>query len=557
MDNFFRCKFISSLEKCFLDDDYDSKPVLESASMLKNERYSLCIAYLKSDEGKFSKETITASVTSSIAADIVVYKVGSVPVELAVDKMSCDDNYIRYTPGLYPDLLTEIDDETSLFIAPNYLNALWVTIEPNEDTCAGDFSIDITFRDTQNDMIVRQSMPIKIIDAMLPEQNFTVTQWLYTDCLANYYNVEAFSDRHFEICENFIKTAVKYGINQILTPVLTPPLDTKEGTERLTTQLVGITVDGEKYGFEFTLLDRWIDICERQNVKIYEISHLFTQWGAKHAPKVMATVNGSYKRIFGWETDAESEDYVKFLQGFLSAITSHMRARGIARERVVFHISDEPSLDNLPKYKKVKEQIADAIEGYEVYDAISNYEFYKQGVMKHPIPANNEMEDFIEHNVPDLWTYYCCGQNVDVSNRFMAMSSTRNRVIVTGFYKYNIVGFLQWGYNFYNNLLSTKAIDPYRITDGEYFAPAGDAFSVYPAADGTAALSLRLVVFYDALQDLRALKLCESLYSREYVMNLLEGDLDYEITFKKYPHDAEYLLNLRAKVNAAIAEAKN
>lgn len=556
MDNFFRCKFISSLEKCFLDEDYDNKPVLESASMLKNERYSFCIAYSKSDKANFSKETVTASVTSSIAADIIVYKIGSVPVELAVNKDACDGNFLRYTPGLYPDLLTQIDDESPLFVAPNYLHSLWVTIEPNEDTCAGDFSIDITFRDTGNDMIARESMPIKIIDAVLPPQDFTVTQWLYTDCLANYYNVEAFSDRHFEICENFIETAVKYGINQILTPVFTPPLDTKEGTERLTTQLVGVNVEDGNYGFDFTLLDRWIDICERQNVKIYEICHLFTQWGANHAPKIMATENGTYKRIFGWETDAESEEYVKFLQCFLAALTSHFRARGIAKERVVFHISDEPSIDNLPKYKKVKEQIADAIEGYEIYDAISNYEFYKQGIMKHPIPANNEMEDFIEHNVPNLWTYYCCAQGVDVSNRFIAMSSTRNRAIVTGFYKYNIVGFLHWGYNFYNNLLSTKAIDPYRVTDGEYFGPAGDAFSVYPAADGTAALSLRLIVFYDALQDLRALKLCESLYSREYVMNLLEGELDYEITFKKYPLEADYLLNLRSKVNAAIGAAK-
>ena len=51
---------------------------------------------------------------------------------------------------------------------------------------------------------------------------------------------------------------------------------------------------------------------------------------------------------------------------------------------------------------------------------------------------------------------------------------------------------------------------------------------------------------------MRALKLCESLYGKEYVMELIEGDLKNEITFENYPHEAEYILNLRHKVNNAI-----
>jgi 2-hydroxy-3-keto-5-methylthiopentenyl-1-phosphate phosphatase len=94
------------------------------------------------------------------------------------------------------------------------------------------------------------------------------------------------------------------------------------------------------------------------------------------------------------------------------------------------------------------------------------------------------------------------------------------------------------------------------VTDGDYFAPAGDAFSVYPAPDGTAFESLRILVFHDGIQDITALKLCEKLCGREYVMNLLEEGIE-PITFKEYPQSEEFLLNLREKINQSIKKAIN
>ena len=66
--------------------------------------------------------------------------------------------------------------------------------------------------------------------------------------------------------------------------------------------------------------------------------------------------------------------------------------------------------------------------------------------------------------------------------------------------------------------------------------------------------SLRQAVFYDGLQDLRALQLCESLYGRDYTVALLEKDID-PITFTVYPHSDSYLPELRSRLNAAIKAA--
>jgi len=42
--------------------------------------------------------------------------------------------------------------------------------------------------------------------------------------------------------------------------------------------------DGDIYRFDFTKLDKWIDLCETHGIQYLEMAHLFTQWGARCAP---------------------------------------------------------------------------------------------------------------------------------------------------------------------------------------------------------------------------------------------------------------------------------
>ena len=135
------------------------------------------------------------------------------------------------------------------------------------------------------------------------------------------------------------------------------------------------------------------------------------------------------------------------------------------------------------------------------------------------------------------------------------MPSYRNRVLGLQLYKFRCDGFLQWGYNFYFERHSLAPVDPFLINDANYFVPAGDAFSVYPAPDGSPWESIRLLVFYDGIQDMRAYSLCEQLYGKDYVMGIIEEEIE-PITFKSYPLNGEYLLKVRERINRAIAEHK-
>lgn len=552
-----KLKIISSLEKCFLNEKAEQKQEFKKATCLKNELFHFEICYQASD--KNSTGYAYLSVESEIADYVRVCRIEPVPVQLAARPWS-DEVFISKQPGLYPDALQPLEANKRLAVPVN-LRSLMVEVDPKGEVKAGVYPITFCFdfAHTYTNEIKGQykvTFNLEIIDAFLPEQELKFTQWFYCDSLKSYYRTGTFDDRHFEIIENFAKTAVKYGVNTLLTPIFTPPLDTYIGGERETMQLVGVNRDNAIYTFDFTLLGKWVDMCNRIGIKYFEISHFFTQWGAKAAPKIMATVDGEYKKLFGWKTDAVSKEYVEFLRAFIPAFLEYMKSLDGADKRCRFHLSDEPNEKQLEGYLSAKAIVEPLLHGYPIMDALSGFDFYSSGAVKHPVVSTLHIDKFIENNVTELWAYYCVSEDTqNVSNRFIAMPSFRNRILGTQLYKYNISGFLHWGYNFYFNQFSYASVNPFMNTDGEYFSPAGDTFSVYPGPDGIPWESIRLLVFYDGIQDMRAYRLCEQLYGKDYVMGVIEDEIN-PITFRDYPLNAEYLLNVREKINRAIAEYK-
>ena len=545
-------KIVSSLENCFLDNHLEDFQSITKITALKNERISFQFICELTDDVN-SRYFLAPTIEGELAKYATIRDVRNVPVTLPTFPGMFDDNYLRTTPGLYPDVLIPSPYGKKVFLLNGQLKTLWIEIDlrnVSDEIKAGESKLSICLAGDVSGY-AQAEINVEIIDALLPEQELKLTQWFHCDGLAQYYHCEVWSERHWEIIENFAKTAVSNGINMLLTPLFTPSLDTYEGGERLTTQLIDVVKNGDAYTFGFDRLDRWIDMCDRVGIKYFEISHFFTQWGAKHAPKVMATVDGEYKKIFGWETDAAEPAYTAFLRTFISAFLEHMKARGDDK-RCHFHISDEPSADFLPSYQAAKDSVADLLEDYIIMDALSSYEFYKQGVVKTPIPCNDHIRPFLDSKVPGLWTYYCCGQWKDVSNRFIAMPSYRNRSIGMQMYKYDIVGFLQWGYNYYNTWLSYGKLDPMGDVNGFDWVPAGDTCSVYPDVDGNALESLRIIVFHQALQDIRAMKLAESFVGKEKVVEAIETAFGASIEFDVCARSTKQMQAVRDAVNEII-----
>lgn len=537
-------KLLSAMKKVFLHQEpHETELFLQG---FRNEVITFQAAYTLREP--ITRMYVDLCIDSPIREYIHVRQVEHVPVRYPAP-LDSDDYYLSKEPGLYPDLLREIGPHT-LRARHGQWDSIWIEIDPKAQLAAGNYPITVRLT-AEDGTSVEKTQVITILDAELPAQKLIHTKWLHYDCLAEYYHHDVFSEEHWRVIQNFIQKAVSGGINMILTPIHTPPLDTRVGGERLTTQLVDVYVEKGFYRFEMDKLRRWIRICKECGVAYYEMAHLYTQWGAKHAPKIVATVDGKVEKIFGWETDATGDAYRAFLNAYIPAVRNVLKEEGVDHCSF-WHISDEPSADHLEDYRAAKEQVTPLLEDCYIMDALSSYDFYQHGVVDHPVVSSNHIEKFIEERVPDLWTYYCCSQYKKVSNTFIAMPSDRTRILGVQLFKYQIKGFLQWGFNFYNAQYSDHRINPYLCTDGDGFVPAGDTFQVYPGEDGQPLESIRMAVTRDAMQDLRALELLESLTSHQKVTALIDKGLKNEITFSEYPHCEEYLTELRLKVNESI-----
>ena len=533
----FKTGQVSSLQRVFLDGRCDLTEH-NCDSVLKGERYSYQIAYKSSE--KFFAEIV---IDSPLSQFITVRSVGNVPSELPVYESDCEFCE-RNEPGLFPDVLFPIENNCVLIKRQNYY-ALWITVDLPKDTDAGDYEIKIKLK-KDGETISENIFGLHVINAVLPEQKLIYTQWFHSDSIANYYKIPVFCEKFWALVESFIKAAVHTGVNMLLTPVFTPPLDTEIGGERLTVQLVDVKLENGKYSFGFDRFIRWVRLAQKCGIKYFEISHLFSQWGAKYTPKIVAEVNGRQERIFGWETSADSIEYAEFLSAFIPQLIKVIRSLGIEKS-TFFHISDEPNEDQIESYSMAKRTVAPLLEDFPIIDALSDYSFYESGIINNPIPCTNDIESFIEKGFPHPWTYYCCGQGGKLSNRFFGMPLSTTRIIGFQLFKYGIEGFLQWGFNFYNSQYSLRSIDPFAVTDADSAFPSGDSFTVYPGKSG-AIESVRSEVFFQALQDMRALTLLCDRIGKKRTIAAVEADFGI-ITFFDYPRGTEKMLNLRKSVN--------
>ena len=202
-------KIISSLEKIY-DSDKMPETTLERFSLLKNEKKSFQLAVEITEDSSAKLNFVTD------VKGLRVYTVEHVKSDLPMSKKGAD-NYYRFSEsGYYPDLLLPVEGEIKF---KKGITSLWIEVDAalNE---AGEHKIELQIFDKA------LSVDVEIINAELDFKDFIYTCWFHTDCLMSYYKFDVFSDEYWRVTANFLRTAREYGMNCVLTPIFTPPLDT-------------------------------------------------------------------------------------------------------------------------------------------------------------------------------------------------------------------------------------------------------------------------------------------------------------------------------------------
>ncbi len=561
-------KIVSSQYKNIIgrrNDSLDSRTI-DCGSMLKNDSFSFQALYRSKDK--------IMPVNLSAVSDLPMgaWRVDTVAV-VATRSVPGSRAYESDAPGLYPDILMprpaapdkrkiktvwgpdliREDTEVLLNASNEFYQSVWFTVNPDGKVLdAGEYKVKITLTDAYDPVTVlgEEIITISVIDNSLPEQTAYYTNWFHVDCVCDMFGVKPYSNAFYQFFDEHVKNMVAHRQNTLLLPSFTPPLDTAIDEERMNVQLTDVEKTAEGWSFGFEKMRRFVRHAKKQGIKIFEHSHLFSQWGAEHAPNIY---DKSGKRLFGFDTDAAGEEYVGFIRSYLTEFLKFAREEKIEKN-VIFHISDEPSTEqHLKSYRKAHDLVADLLGGNLICDAMSDIVYYTEGLVDHPIFHVGHMSDEITERCPTFWLYYTGGET-DTSSRNIANTAAATRVLGVQMYKYNALGFLQWAYNYYYDQLSFGFGSP-TSTPGIYKLYPGTSYLCYPIfARGkqTIVPSVREKLMAEAMDDLRALKLLESKVGRESTLALCEKHLG-KIDTHTIP-TGETLRLLREEVNKMIAD---
>lgn len=228
-----------------------------------------------------------------------------------------DEDILTDEPGLMPDILELLEESGGMLRLSDRPASVLLSLDTPLNAAPGDYEIRaerVYFEPGTPEILHTETsvLTLHILSAALPAQSVHFTQWFHVDSIAEAYHVPVYSEAHWELIGKYMQMARYLGIDTILTPMLTPSLDTLIGGERLCVQLVQIEKHGERYAFDFSRAARYIDLAHENGIRRFEIAHLYSQWGMTSAPNIYVRVDGREEHLFGWHTPAQSEAYQAF-----------------------------------------------------------------------------------------------------------------------------------------------------------------------------------------------------------------------------------------------------
>ena len=174
---------ISSLDKVFLDTKINTLEPLYSASTYRNTTFSFQIAMTETACDAAHRRFVGISLDGIEQSAVTLRTVELIPSNMPAYPTRYDTEYVRTTPGLYPDLLQPLQMEGRVPCVMGQTRTVWVDI----DTSAlPDGKNDIKVNVIDGEATYTLTLALNVIPASLPEVDFPVTQWFHYDCLASY-----------------------------------------------------------------------------------------------------------------------------------------------------------------------------------------------------------------------------------------------------------------------------------------------------------------------------------------------------------------------------------
>lgn len=397
-------------------------------------------------------------------------------------------NSVDFDSTLVADVLDHLTP--SLMIPANSAQGGWISIRVPQQVKAGRYTGTVTVKN--GDVALSElKLTINVKNHTLPvpsEWAFHLDLWQNPYAVARYYDVEPFSEKHFDLMRPLMKLYADAGGKVITASIMHKPWNgqTYDAFESMVTWLK--KADGTWY-FDYTVFDRWVEFMMSVGVRKQISCFSMVPWRLSF--QYFDQASNSFKYLNAKPGEVA---YEEFWMTMLKSFARHLREKGWFD---ITHIAmdERPMKDmqeTLAVIRKADKDFKVSLAGTyhaELADELDDYCI----TITERFPAETIHS---RRAAGKVTTYYtCCTE--PRPNTFTFSQPAEAEWLAWHSAKENLDGYLRWA-------LNSWVKNP--LQDSRFTAwAAGDTYLIYPDARSSVRME-RLIEGIQAFEKVRILK---------------------------------------------------
>ena len=368
---------------------------------------------------------------------------------------------------------------------------------------------------------------VQVKDIVLPEPgDYTMFLdiWQHNCNIARKAGVPSWSDRHFAIIEEYLKTLANLGADTATVVVAEIPwsgqrcfLNKETPANLFEYSMIRVHRNSDKsFVYDYSVLDRYVELCFQYGIdKKIDVFGLLNNWVSVNDGFCNFTNTPEAIRIRYRMPDGSCKYMKKAadIENYIKALYQHFREKGwLEKVRIV---ADEPG--DPEKLMKSIRMIRCLAPEFPYKVAFGRKSFFDQFadeidefclILTGLTQAAEAWKQIIREDKKHSFTcYVCCIPEYPNTYLSSNLLETRYLAIMADYFR--LAGFLYWGYTAWPS-------DP--VKDIRYSSfPAGDTNFVYPGGDMHPLLTLRYMALRRAIEDYELLAMLRKTQHLEIV----------------------------------------
>ena len=511
---------VDPLQKVFPESNYFA-PMDAHADVARGEHASFqFVVRANTDIENLKISVDTPKNADGELSDVRSGFVGFVKVGRANPEPSTD----AYQPmsGFFPDPIIYEDSRDVTF---GTTQPIWITVKIPGDCKTGLYKgrVEITGELGGQSVSKSKAFEIEVFKPVIENTSLWVTNWFFLDRL-DYLNnnklVEKHSDLFWELSGVMAQTLAEYRQNVAMIS----PFDH-----------TSFSYQNDTWQFDFSNFNKMVALFIEEGVI-----------GRLEGGHLGSRMDGGWLSPFGLYVpvlDNDSTDKellpldnpltVEFYKAFLPAFVENIKANGW-EDQYIQHIADEPIDENVESYIEISKFLKSLVPELKVIEACHTHRL--ENMIDIWVPQMNFLESGMDFYTErqgkgdEAWYYTCLAPKGEWANRFVELPLIKTRLLHWVNFKYNIPGYLHWGFNFWgSNTGIITAENPYDDVSGMIVSsgnilPGGDCWITYPGYK-TIYPSIRLEAMRGGIVDYELLKMYKEQFPEE--VDVLVGTTVY------------------------------